>query len=222
MFPRNVAPEATATVPALVPNTPPVTLNVPAFTSTVPLLVRPTAFWTLCPPVPFFCRMPPAATVNAPAALLLVKKVPLTPESSTYTAFDRTLAWAELSNRSWPALFWVNVLAFVPSPNRSAPPLTRTPCRVASRRRGVGEQPIRHHEDRPGGQIDLPSGGAAVGDIRVGLHECGYYRTNALFDSEPRNFAVILLAPETGVPLARVYRRVGRAWKTHVGLGILE
>lgn len=49
-----------------------------------------------------------------------------------------------------------------------------------------------------------------VRNIRVGLHECGYYRSNALFESHPRNFAVILLAPETGQPLVRRYRNIDR------------
>lgn len=49
-----------------------------------------------------------------------------------------------------------------------------------------------------------------VRNIRVGLHECGYYRANALFDSEPRDFAVIVLAPTTGYPLVREYRDLDR------------
>jgi hypothetical protein len=43
-------------------------------------------------------------------------------------------------------------------------------------------------------------------NIRVGLHECGYYQTNALFESAPRDFAVVVLAPVTGRPLVREYR----------------
>ena len=59
------------------------------------------------------------------------------------------------------------------------------------------------------GSLGFP-GDQLVRNIRVGLHECGYYRTNALFNSEPRDFAVILLAPETGVPLVQAYRDVDR------------
>jgi len=49
-----------------------------------------------------------------------------------------------------------------------------------------------------------------VRNIRVGLHECGYYPTNALFECEPRDFAVILLAPETGTALVQEYRDLDR------------
>ena len=49
-----------------------------------------------------------------------------------------------------------------------------------------------------------------VRNIRVGLHECGYYQTNALFECEPRDFAVILLAPETGTTLVQEYRQLDR------------
>lgn len=52
----------------------------------------------------------------------------------------------------------------------------------------------------------VPVGDQLVRTVRVDLHECGYYQTNALFESEPRDFAVIVLAPETGQPLVRKYR----------------
>lgn len=49
-----------------------------------------------------------------------------------------------------------------------------------------------------------------VRNIRVGLHECGYYRDNDLFACEPRDFAVVLLAPETGTVLVQEYRDLDR------------
>ncbi|HEX4611692.1 MAG TPA: hypothetical protein VH092_26080, partial [Urbifossiella sp.] len=52
-----------------------------------------------------------------------------------------------------------------------------------------------------------------VRNIRVGLYECGYYQTGTLFTSEPREFAVILLAPDTGMPLVREYRDPDRLSK---------
>lgn len=47
-------------------------------------------------------------------------------------------------------------------------------------------------------------------NVRVGLYECGYYRTNALFESAPRDFAVIVLAPDTGQTLVRKYRNLDK------------
>lgn len=55
------------------------------------------------------------------------------------------------------------------------------------------------------GQHGFPSD-QLVRNIRVGLHECGYYRTNALFETQRRNFAVIVLAPDAGQPLVKEYR----------------
>jgi hypothetical protein len=52
-----------------------------------------------------------------------------------------------------------------------------------------------------------------IRNIRVGLHECGRYRANALFDSEPRDFAVIVLAPDTGIPQVPKYRDPDRLAK---------
>ena len=44
--------------------------------------------------------------------------------------------------------------------------------------------------------------------IRVGLHECGYYRSADLFDTPPRDLAVIVLSPTAGHPLVARYRDV--------------
>jgi hypothetical protein len=49
-----------------------------------------------------------------------------------------------------------------------------------------------------------------VRNIRVGLYECGYYRDNNLFECEPRDIAVVLLAPETGTALVQEYRDLNR------------
>lgn len=62
------------------------------------------------------------------------------------------------------------------------------------------------------GSLGFPSD-QLVRNIRVGLHECGYYRTDTLFASESRDFAVIVLAPETGIPLVREYRDLHRLRK---------
>ncbi len=62
------------------------------------------------------------------------------------------------------------------------------------------------------GSLGFPSDQLAR-NIRVGLHECGYYRANALFEAEPRDFAVVLLAPETGTPQVREYRDPDRLAK---------
>ena len=53
-------------------------------------------------------------------------------------------------------------------------------------------------------------GDQLIRNIRVGLYECGYYRTNALFESAPRHFAVVVLAPGTGQPLVTRYRDLKR------------
>ena len=55
------------------------------------------------------------------------------------------------------------------------------------------------------GQHGFPSD-QLIRNVRVGLHDCGYYRTNALFESSPRKFAVIVLAPDAGQPLVKQYR----------------
>lgn len=47
-------------------------------------------------------------------------------------------------------------------------------------------------------------------NISVGLHECGYYQDHSLFECAPRDFVVILLAPETGTPLVQEYRALDR------------
>jgi hypothetical protein len=49
-------------------------------------------------------------------------------------------------------------------------------------------------------------GDQLVRNVRVGLNECGCYRTESLFESTPRRLAVILLAPETGHSLVSEYR----------------
>ena len=43
-------------------------------------------------------------------------------------------------------------------------------------------------------------------NIRVGLHECGYYKTPRLFEAPKRDFAVLVLSPERGQPLVTSYR----------------
>jgi hypothetical protein len=47
-------------------------------------------------------------------------------------------------------------------------------------------------------------------NIRVGLLDAGYYRTETLFESAPRDFAVLLIAPERGNPLVCEYRDLAR------------
>ena len=49
-----------------------------------------------------------------------------------------------------------------------------------------------------------------VRNIRVGLLESGYYRTDTLFESPPRDFAVLVLAPESGNPFVGEYQNLTR------------
>lgn len=49
-----------------------------------------------------------------------------------------------------------------------------------------------------------------VRNIRVGLLETGHYRIPSLFEADPRNFAVIVLAPNRGQQLVREYRNGDR------------
>lgn len=49
-----------------------------------------------------------------------------------------------------------------------------------------------------------------IRNIRVGLHVCGYFRDNALFETRPRDFVAILLSPVKGHPLMRRYRDESR------------
>jgi hypothetical protein len=45
-----------------------------------------------------------------------------------------------------------------------------------------------------------------IRNVRVGLHECGFYKTPRLFESTKRDFAVLVLSPERGQPLVTTYR----------------
>lgn len=49
-----------------------------------------------------------------------------------------------------------------------------------------------------------------VRNIRVGLYESGHYRTNALFETTKRNFAVLMLAPDSGQELVEEYRDLNK------------
>jgi len=55
------------------------------------------------------------------------------------------------------------------------------------------------------GQLAYP-GDQLIRNIRVGLNDCGYYRTPGLFDHRQRDFAVIVLAPDRGQPLVQTYQ----------------
>jgi hypothetical protein len=45
-----------------------------------------------------------------------------------------------------------------------------------------------------------------IRNVRVGLHKCGYFERNALFQTKPRDFVTILLSPMEGHPLVEEYR----------------
>ncbi len=45
-----------------------------------------------------------------------------------------------------------------------------------------------------------------IRNVRVGLYECGWFRTRGLFDVPCRDFVFILLGPNTGHPQVRRYR----------------
>jgi hypothetical protein len=55
------------------------------------------------------------------------------------------------------------------------------------------------------GQAGFPSD-QLIRNIRVGLLECGWFRSNELFDFTPRDFVIILLAPTKGHELVKFYR----------------
>ena len=57
-----------------------------------------------------------------------------------------------------------------------------------------------------GGQKKYP-GDQLIRNIRVGLHHCGYFVEKGLFETVPRDFVAILLAPRTENQLVRRYRR---------------
>jgi hypothetical protein len=58
-----------------------------------------------------------------------------------------------------------------------------------------------HNDGRTGFPADQ-----LVRNVRVGLLETGHYRTDTLFESPPRDFAVLVLAPEPGNPFVCAYR----------------
>jgi hypothetical protein len=45
-----------------------------------------------------------------------------------------------------------------------------------------------------------------IRNVRVGLHECGYFSRESLFEIKPRDFAVILLSPDPKSNLVEKYR----------------
>lgn len=49
-------------------------------------------------------------------------------------------------------------------------------------------------------------GDQLIRNVRVGLHACGYLRSNELFESSPRDFVVIVLSPTPGHMLVQRYR----------------
>jgi hypothetical protein len=52
-----------------------------------------------------------------------------------------------------------------------------------------------------------------IRNIRVGLHACGYFQSNHLFEIKPRDFVVILLTPDGRHPLVDEYRDTTRLLK---------
>lgn len=64
---------------------------------------------------------------------------------------------------------------------------------------------LGNRTNRNDGSYGFPSD-QLVRNVRVGLHDCGFYRTTALFHTSPRDFAVIVLAPDPGQPLVTEYR----------------
>jgi hypothetical protein len=60
------------------------------------------------------------------------------------------------------------------------------------------------HESLPADQL--------ARNIRVGLHECGWYSRGDLFPSPPREFMLLLIAPERGHPLVARYRQLAKIW----------
>jgi hypothetical protein len=59
------------------------------------------------------------------------------------------------------------------------------------------------------GESGFPSD-QLVRNIRVGLHRCGYFGADGrLFDQQPRDFVMVVLAPTAGHPLVAGYRDPG-------------
>lgn len=56
-------------------------------------------------------------------------------------------------------------------------------------------------------------GDQLIRNIRVGLHQCGYFRAGQLFETQPRDFVVIVLSPMANHALVRRYRNAQRLRK---------
>jgi len=59
------------------------------------------------------------------------------------------------------------------------------------------------------GNGDLPTD-QLIRNARVGLLECGYFRQEELFATEPRDFVLLLVGPTKGHPLVAKYRDVAK------------
>ena len=53
-----------------------------------------------------------------------------------------------------------------------------------------------------------------IRNVRVGLYQCGYFDRDCLFETAPRDFAVILLSPAPNSYLVRRYRNEARLLKS--------
>ena len=53
-----------------------------------------------------------------------------------------------------------------------------------------------------------------IRNARIGLHRCGWYREDVLFEQGTRDFVLLLLTPTVGSPLMRRYRDVGCLYKS--------
>ena len=61
-------------------------------------------------------------------------------------------------------------------------------------------------------QNDYPAD-QLIRNIRVGLHACGYFKGNYLFEMKPRDFSVLLLTPDGRHPLIDRYRNTDQLLK---------
>ena len=64
-----------------------------------------------------------------------------------------------------------------------------------------------------GEQSDYPTD-QLIRNVRVGLHKCGYFARDNLFETTPRDFVVILLSPAPDSHLVKRYRNEARLRKS--------
>jgi hypothetical protein len=96
------------------------------------------------------------------------------------------LPWPEGSTQVDATITWENPATTVLSEVKYGSDLAATTARATAEHGYPANQLIRN--------------------LRVGLRECGYFDRGELFQLRPRDFVLVLLAPEPGHPLIAQYR----------------